>query len=106
MARPLSGHGTDKLGRESHARAAGEAGVVATFGPRFFNVPESPYARVVSIFADRSLRSDLLNIHGDGSQSRDFVHVDDPVQAVLAALARTSTTGPVCNMGKGVETRS
>ena len=93
MARPLSGHGTDKLGRESHARAAGEAGVVATFGPRFFNVPESPYARVV-IFADRTLRGEPLNIYGDGSQSRDFVHVDDAVQAVLAALACTSTPGP------------
>jgi hypothetical protein len=32
--------------------------------------------------------------------------VDDAVQAVLAALARTSITGPVCNMGTGVETRS
>jgi NADPH:quinone reductase-like Zn-dependent oxidoreductase len=34
------------------------------------------------IFADRSLRSELLNIYGDGSQSRDFVHVDDTVQAI------------------------
>ena len=92
--------------------AASEPGDIATFGLRFFNVygvgqrPESPYAGVVSIFADRSLRSDLLNIHGDGSHSRDFVHVDDPVQAVLAALARTPATGPVCSMGRGVETRS
>jgi UDP-glucose 4-epimerase len=112
VARPLSGCDADKLGCESHASAASEPGGIATFGLRFFNVyavgqrPESPYARVVSIFAARSLRSDLLNIHGDGSQSCDFVHVDDPVQAVLAALARTSTTGLVCNMGKGVETRS
>ena len=30
--------------------------------------------------------------------------MDDAVQAVLAALARTSTTGPVCNIGTGVET--
>src|SRR6516225_9031673 len=40
----------------------------------------------------------------NGSQSRYFVHVDDAVQAVLAALARTSTTGQVCNIGTGVET--
>jgi UDP-glucose 4-epimerase len=57
VARPLSGYDADKLGCESHARAAGEAGGVATFGLRFFNVygvgqrPESPYAGVVSIFA-------------------------------------------------------
>jgi UDP-glucose 4-epimerase len=103
VARPLSGHGADNLGRESHARAAGEAGGVATFGLRFFNVPESPYARVV-IFADRTLRGEPLNIYGDGSQSRDFVHVGDAVQAVLAALACTSTPGPVCSMGTGVQT--
>jgi UDP-glucose 4-epimerase len=48
VARPLSGYGADKLGCESHAWAAGEAGGVATFGLRFFNVygvghrPESP----------------------------------------------------------------
>lgn len=52
VARPLSGCGADKLGCESHARAAGEAGGVATFGLRFFNVYgvgqrlESPYAGV------------------------------------------------------------
>jgi UDP-glucose 4-epimerase len=75
--RPLSGCGADKLGCESHAWVASEPGGIATFGLRLFNVyglgrrPESPYAGVVSIFADRSLRSDLLNIHGDGSQSRD-----------------------------------
>jgi nucleoside-diphosphate-sugar epimerase len=40
----------------------------------------------------------------NGSQSHDFVHLDDAVQAVLAALAHTSTTGPVCNIGTGVET--
>jgi NAD dependent epimerase/dehydratase family len=48
----------------------------------------------------------LLNIHRDGSQSRDFVHVDDPVRAVLAALARTPATGPGCGLGRDVETRS
>ena len=80
------------------------------FGPSFFNVygvgqrPESPYGGVVSIFADRNLRGEPLNIYGDGSQSRDFAHVDDAVQAVLAALARTSTPGLVCSIGTGVQT--
>jgi UDP-glucose 4-epimerase len=111
VARPLSGYGADKLGCESHARAAGEASGAATFGLRFFNVygvgqrPESPYAGIVSIFAERTLRGKPLNIYGDGSQRRDFVHVDDAIQAV-PALARSSTTGPVCNIGTGVETRS
>ena len=40
----------------------------------------------------------------NGSQSRYFVHVDDAVQAVLAALARTSTPGLVCSIGTGVQT--
>ena len=100
----------DKLGCESHTGAAGETVGAKTFGLRFFNVngvgqrPESPYAGVVSVFADRILRGEPLNVYGDGSQSRDFVHVDDAVQAVLAALARTSTPGPVYSMGTGVQT--
>jgi len=118
VARPLSGCGADKLGCESQAWAASEPGGVATFGLRFFNVygvGQRIWCRTTVGIALCRGRQHFrrphpagrpLNIHGDGSQSRDFVHVDDAVQAVLAALARTSITGPVCNMGTGVETRS
>jgi UDP-glucose 4-epimerase len=108
--RPLSAYGADKLGCELHARVAGNTAGLATFGLRFFNVygvgqcPSSPYSGVISLFAERVLRSERVTIHGDGSQSRDFVHVSDVVRSILAALGCASSDAPVCNVGTGVET--
>jgi UDP-glucose 4-epimerase len=58
---------------------------------RFFNIygprqdPSSPYSGVISRFTDLARAGSPLTVHGDGSQSRDFVHVSDAVDAYLAA---------------------
>lgn len=57
---------------------------------------------VVACFMERIRDGLPLVIHGDGEQSRDFVHVDDIVKANLAALERGD--GEVCNIGTGVAT--
>ncbi len=55
---------------------------------RFFNVygsrqdPSSPYSGVISKFFDLTKSEDNLNIFGDGSQTRDFIHVSDIVNAL------------------------
>lgn len=105
--RPLTAYGADKLGSELHARVAGIVHGVPTFGLRFFNVfgprqdPASPYSGVVSIFANRLLRGEPIIIHGDGSQSRDFVYVEDVVRALMAAMTHTDTAAPVANVCTG-----
>jgi UDP-glucose 4-epimerase len=107
---PISTYGADKLGCELHARAAGVTAAIPSFGLRFFNVygpgqnRDSPYSGVISIFADRLRRGETLTIHGDGGQSRDFVHVDDVVAAVIDALDQASPGAPICNIGTGIET--
>ena len=53
------------------------------FGPRQNAKGE---AGVISIFIERALRNEDLIIFGDGNQTRDFVYVDDVVQANLLAL--------------------
>src|SRR5436309_6613317 len=53
---------------------------------------------VVAIFLERHARGDETVIFGDGSQSRDFVFVDDVIDAMLAAVGRTG--GPF-NVGTG-----
>lgn len=53
------------------------------FGPRQNAKGE---AGVISIFIERALRNDDLIIFGDGNQTRDFIYVDDVVQANLLAL--------------------
>ncbi len=91
---PLTAYGADKLGSELHARVASLVHGVPTLGLRFFNVygprqdPSSPYSGVISIFADRIGAGAEITLHGDGAQTRDFVHVGDVVAHLLAAMRR------------------
>ncbi len=108
--RPLSAYGADKLGSEQHARVAGAVHGVPSCGLRFFNVfgprqdPKSPYSGVISIFCGRLSRGEPVTIHGDGGQSRDFVHVGQVVQALIGAMAAAHTTAPVFNVCTGRQT--
>jgi UDP-glucose 4-epimerase len=45
-----------------------------------------------------------LVIHGDGNQTRDFVHLDDVVEAMVAAATAPTIDQSVINIGSGVET--
>ncbi len=69
------------------------------YGPR--QDPEGE-AGVVAIFAGRMLRGEPVTIYGDGDQTRDFVYVDDVVDALVRAGSRGG--GLVCNIGTGRET--
>ena len=68
------------------------------YGPR-----QDPHgeAGVVSIFAGRLLAGEPCTIFGDGQQTRDFVFVDDVVDAFVRAATRGG--GLLFNIGTGVE---
>lgn len=59
---------------------------------RYFNVygprqdPKSPYSGVISIFTDKAINNEEIFIYGEGSQTRDFIHVKDVVKANVLAL--------------------
>ena len=57
---------------------------------------------MVAIFAQRLVGGEPVTIDGDGEQSRDFVYVDDVVDAFVRASARGG--GLVCNIGTGTTT--
>lgn len=69
------------------------------YGPR-----QDPHgeAGVVAIFAGRLLSGEGCRIFGDGDQTRDFVFVNDVVDAFVRAADRGD--GVLCNIGTGVET--
>ena len=67
------------------------------FGPR--QDPSSPYSGVISIFAERMLKGEAPVIFGDGGQSRDFVYVDNIVEANMRACATPEAAGRVYNIG-------
>jgi UDP-glucose 4-epimerase len=62
------------------------------------------YQGVLAIFIGRVLRGEPILIHGDGEQSRDFVHIDDIARAWIDAIDQPSTNGQVINLGTGIPT--
>jgi UDP-glucose 4-epimerase len=71
------------------------------YGPR-----QDPHgeAGVVAIFCNRLLSGEPVTIFGDGRQTRDYVFVEDVVDAFLAAGERDGAAGARVNVGTGVET--
>jgi UDP-glucose 4-epimerase len=75
------------------------------FGPR--QDPSSPYSGVLSIFCRAAITQSACTVYGDGEQTRDFVYVDDVVQANLLAAQVPATRLPaeaVFNVGRGQQT--
>src|SRR6516162_92185 len=109
-AAPLSAYGADKHACELHARVAGAIHGVPTVGLRFFNLygprqdPLSPYSGVISIFADRLLHGEPVEIFGDGEQARDFTYISDAVCALLRAMPAANTRAYVFNVCTGKAT--
>jgi UDP-glucose 4-epimerase len=71
---------------------------------RFFNVygPRGGDQAITRLV--RGIKSGLpFVIHGDGSQTRDYVHVDDVVEAILYACDRMYAGGMAMNVGSGVD---
>lgn len=70
----------------------------SAYGPR---QPETgAYALVLGIFLRRWAEGKTLEIHGDGSQRRDFIHVRDIVRANIAAY-ESGLRGDIFNVGSG-----
>jgi UDP-glucose 4-epimerase len=111
---PLSAYGADKRACELHARVAGAVHGIPSVGLRFFNLygprqnPCSHYSGVITLFADRLLRGEPVEIFGDGEQVRDFTYIGDAVSALLRAPIAARTTAPVFNVctGTGTTVRS
>ena len=103
--RPLSPYGVAKLAAEEYLAAWNRLRGTRHSVLRFANVygPRQEAGLeggVVAIFLDAMAAGVESTIYGDGSQTRDFVHVDDVVRALLLAPGRAG----VYNVGSGVET--
>jgi len=104
---PVSPYGVATLAADGYARTYADCYGLETVVLRYFNVygadRRDGASDVVSTFAQRARAGDPLVIHGEGSQTRDFVHVDDVVQANVRA-ATTDDTGRAFNVGTGEHT--
>jgi dTDP-L-rhamnose 4-epimerase len=65
---------------------------------------KNPYTGILSIFSTRILNGNPVHIFEDGKESRDFIFIDDVVEATCLALFRTEAAGQVFGIGSGVAT--
>jgi UDP-glucose 4-epimerase len=102
-AAPISPYGRHKLEAEDIVRGSphgyGIARLANVYGPGQRSDNEGG---VIAVFVERLLRGERIDIHGDGEQRRDFVHVDDVVSA-LSLIASADRSG-VWNVATGVAT--
>lgn len=64
----------------------------------------NPYTGILSIFSTRIKNGNGINIFEDGRETRDFVYIDDVVDATILALTVTGISGHAFNVGTGVAT--
>jgi nucleoside-diphosphate-sugar epimerase len=106
---PLSPYGVQKLAAESYCRIWHSIYGLETVALRYFNVfgpsqdPQSEYAAVIPRFISRALAGEPLVIYGDGEQSRDFIYIDNVVDANLLAAVTPQAAGAVMNVGTGAK---
>jgi UDP-glucose 4-epimerase len=104
---PVSPYAVSKAAGEQYAAAWTRLYGVETVGLRYFNVfgprqdPKSQYAAVIARFIQWGLRGQPLEVHGDGTQSRDFTYIDNVVEANVLAGKAPGAAGEVFNIGCG-----
>ncbi|MDG5776856.1 GDP-mannose 4,6-dehydratase [Haloarculaceae archaeon H-GB1-1] len=101
---PSSPYGIGKLSGDHYVRTYNDLYDLPTVALRFFNVygpgQSGEYAGVITAFVEQARDGGPLTVHGDGEQTRDFVHVSDVVQA-LELAATTDAVGEAFNVATG-----
>jgi UDP-glucose 4-epimerase len=105
-ATPASVYGASKLAAEQYLSVllTSSAMTLSVLRPgNIYGPAQDPHgeAGVVAIFTQRMLRGEPVTIFGDGSQQRDYVYVDDVVDAALLAATGSPAT---CLIGSGAGT--
>lgn len=104
--RPKSPYGASKLAGEGYCSAFAGSFGLATVALRFTNV-YGPYSyhkgSVIAAFCKQASAGEPLVVYGDGSQTRDFVYVDDLCGGIVSAVS-SGLSGAVVHLGSGVET--
>ncbi len=107
---PRSPYAVSKLAAEYYVRTIGDLWGIETVSLRVFNaygpgqhLPPS-HPPVIPNFLRQAIRGGTLVVHNDGSQTRDYVYLDDAVSAMIAAATAPGLDKQVVNVGSGTET--
>jgi dTDP-L-rhamnose 4-epimerase len=104
---PSSIYGITKQNQEQMVLTTGKALNIPAVAFRYQNVYgpgqslSNPYTGILSIFSNLMLKNKEINIFEDGNESRDFVYIDDAVNATMAGLENDTISDMVFNVGTG-----
>lgn len=104
---PVSPYGASKLAGEGYCSAYARSFGIETVALRFGNVygPGSVHkSSVVAKFIRRALDKQPLEIFGDGTQTRDFIYIDDLIRAVILAATQDNVGGETFQIATSRET--
>jgi UDP-glucose 4-epimerase len=107
---PRSPYAVSKLAAEYYVNTIGALWGIETVCLRVFNAygpgQHLPpvHAPVMLTFLRQALQNGTLVVHGEGKQTRDYVYVDDVVNAMIAASTAPSVNRLTINVGSGQET--
>lgn len=106
---PQSPYAVSKIAAEHYVFTIGALWDIETVALRIFNaygpgqqVPTS-HPPVIPQFVKQALGGGSLVVFGDGSQTRDFVYIDDVVEAMVAAATASEVDRTIINVGRGQE---
>ncbi len=109
LPNPGSPYAVSKLAAEYYVRTIGRLWGIETVCLRIFNAygPGQPlppaHPPVIPNFLHHAVNGGTLVVHGDGRQTRDFVYIEDVVDALIAAATAPQVDGQVINVGSGEE---
>jgi len=107
---PSSVYGITKQVQESLVMTVAPAIGIEPVSLRYQNVYgpgqslKNPYTGILSIFSTLIGQGKEINVFEDGKESRDFVYIDDVVEATFLSATRTEAAGGIFNVGSGVAT--
>jgi UDP-glucose 4-epimerase len=107
VAHPVAPYGASKLAGEGYCSAYFHTFGIETVALRFGNVygPLSGHKNsVVARFIKRATGGEVLEIYGDGTQTRDFIYVDDLIRAVRLSATTDGVGGEVFQIATSAET--
>ncbi|MBT4218036.1 MAG: NAD-dependent epimerase/dehydratase family protein [Flavobacteriales bacterium] len=107
---PSSIYGITKQQQEQMTLLMGKSLGIPAVALRYQNVYgpgqslSNPYTGILSIFSTRMLNGNDIDIYEDGEESRDFVFIDDVVEATILALEKEEANHQIFNVGSGETT--
>ena len=108
---PSSIYGITKQQQEQMTLLVGKSLDIPAVALRYQNVYgpgqslSNPYTGILSIFSTRMLNGNDIDIYEDGEQSRDFVFINDVVDATVLALEKEEANNHIFNVGSGSATK-